>query len=76
MKLPPTWGWFGFGIIILAVTLAAIWAAGQFFDFLFPGWGGRLLLVCFILLPIGIAIFGSSELVDTVFGGKDASDQE
>ena len=72
MKLPPTWGWVGFGCIALAIALAAIWATGQFFDLLFPGGGGRLLLICLVLLPVGIALFGSSELVETVFNRDDA----
>ncbi len=69
MKLPKTWGWCGFSLVILAIVLFAIWGLGQIFDWLAPGDGGKILFVTLcIILPIGIALFGSSEARDSFFG--------
>ena len=53
--LPHTWGWTGFGLIIMAIVLAGIWAVAQWFQWLAPGYGGKILMVCFVLLPVGVA---------------------
>ena len=74
-RLPQTWGWTGFSLIILAIVLTAIWAFGRFLDWLVPGEGGKLLLVALVLLPIGIALFASSETRDTVFGDSDEANE-
>ena len=73
MKLPKTWGWLGFSIAILSLVLFAVWGLGQIFDWLFPGHGGKILFACFILFPIGIALFGSSEAREAFFS-KDEED--
>jgi len=74
MKLPNTWGWFGFSMVILSVVLFALWGLGQIFNWFFPWHGGKILFVtCFILLPIGIALFSSSEAWQS-FSGKDEED--
>ncbi len=31
MKLPKTWGWFGFGIVILSLVLFAVWGLAPIF---------------------------------------------
>jgi len=67
MKLPKTWGWLGFSIAILSVVLFSVWGLGHIFGWLFPEYGGKILLVCFILFPIGIALFGSSEAREAFF---------
>ncbi|NQT03487.1 MAG: hypothetical protein HQ580_15780 [Planctomycetes bacterium] len=73
MKLPKTWGWLGFSMIILSLVLFVVWGLGQIFDWLFPGHGGKILFVCLILFPIGIALFGSSETRKALFS-KDEED--
>ncbi len=71
MSLPATWGWFGFSIIILSVVLFVIWALGQFFDWIFPGYGGHILFACLLLFPIGIALFAKSDAFDAAFSRDD-----
>ena len=73
MKLPKTWGWLGFSIVILSLVLFAVWGLGHIFDWLFSGYGGKILFACFILFPIGIALFGSSEAREAFFS-KDEED--
>jgi len=74
MKLPKTWGWFGFSMVILSLVLFAVWGLGQIFDWVFPGHGGKILFVTLcVLLPIGVALFGSSEACEAFFG-KDEED--
>ena len=74
MKLPKTWGWFGFSIAILSLVLFAVWGLGRIFNWIFPGHGGKILFViCFVLMPIGIALLGSSEAWQAFFG-KDEED--
>lgn len=71
MSLPATWGWFGFSIMILSVVLFATWALAQFFDWIFPGYGGVILFACFLLFPIGVALFAKSDAFDAVFDNDD-----
>jgi hypothetical protein len=74
MNLPKTWGWLGFSMVVLSLVLFAFWGLGQIFNWIFPGHGGKILFVtCFVLLPIGIALFGSSEAWQAFFG-KDEED--
>ena len=74
MKLPKTWGWFGFSMAITGIVGYAVWGLGRVFDWISSGDGGRILFVTiFVMLPIGIALFGSSEAWDA-FRGKDEED--
>ena len=74
MKLPKTWGWLGFSMVVLSLVLFAVWGLGQIFNWILPGHGGKILFVtCFVLLPIGIALFGKSEAWQA-FSGKDEED--
>jgi hypothetical protein len=65
---PQTWGWTGFGLIIMAITLAGIWAVAQWFEWLAPGYGAKILMVCLILLPLGVALFAGSNARKAFFG--------
>jgi hypothetical protein len=67
--LPRTWGWTGVGLIIMAVVLAGIWALARWLEWLAPGSGGKILLVGFILLPIGVVLFAGSRAREAFFGG-------
>jgi hypothetical protein len=72
--------WLGFGVLLVGDLFFV-------FDFFylrpgdwnrystgFSGHGGKILFVtCFVLLPIGIALFGSSEAWEA-FSGKDEED--
>jgi len=74
MKLPKTWGWLGFSLVVLSLVLFAIWGLGQIFNWIFPGHGGKILFITFfVLFPIGIALFGSSEAWKA-FSCKDEDD--
>jgi len=73
--LPQTWGWTGFGLIIMAGVLVGIWAVAQWFQWLAPGYGGKIIMVCFILLPVGVALFAGSSARQALFG-QDSEENE
>ena len=74
MKLPKTWGWFGFSMVILSIVLFAFWGLAQIFNWIFPWHGKKIFFVIFfVLFPIGVALFSSSEAWDS-FTGKDEED--
>ena len=67
-------GMVWFSIAILSLVLFAVWGLGRIFNWIFPGHGGKILFViCFVLMPIGIALLGSSEAWQAFFG-KDEED--
>jgi hypothetical protein len=73
MSLPASWGWFGFSMIVLSVVLFATWALAQFFDWIFPGYGGKILFACLLLFPIGVALFATSDAFEAAFNRDEES---
>jgi hypothetical protein len=59
---------------VLGLILFAVWGLGQIFNWIFPGYGGKILFVTFfVLFPVGVALFGSSEARNAFFD-KDEDD--
>jgi hypothetical protein len=58
----------------MAFVLAGVWALAQWLEWLAPGYSGRILMVCFVLLPLGVALFAGSSARDAFFSRDDGGE--